>query len=90
MSEREGEPERKPWIWRKEPEVPPTDRYAVADQPVACAQCGYEEFVLGEALLNTVGMTLVGLDWANRSAYTLMCAQCGKMDWYGIEPTVIE
>lgn len=50
-----------------------------------CSQCGKEWFVLGNALLNTAGMSFLGLDWANRSAYTLTCARCGRIEWYARE-----
>jgi hypothetical protein len=37
-------------------------------------------------MLNTAGMTLLGLDWANRTAATLMCDQCGLIHWFGKPP----
>ena len=60
--------------------------YLVADKQVVCPHCGSNEFALGSAQLNTTGMTFVGLDWADKSAYTLMCAHCGRIEWFGQKP----
>lgn len=37
-------------------------------------------------MLNTSTMTLLGLDWANRSAITLMCDRCGLVHWFAKPP----
>lgn len=66
---------------------PGPDRFQVAGRPVQCPHCGHDQFAEGEALLNTAGMTLAGLDWANRSASTLVCAECGRIEWFGQKPT---
>lgn len=34
--------------------------------------------------LNTAGMTFLDLDWP--TAYTLMCAQCSRTEWFGQAP----
>lgn len=62
------------------------DRYEVESKLVRCPHCGHDRFAAGEALLNTVGMTFVGLDWANRTASTLMCDECGRIEWFGQKP----
>jgi len=61
--------------------------YEVEGKPVRCSHCGDDTFAEGSVLLNTVGMTFIGLDWANRTASTLMCAQCGRIEWFGQKPT---
>jgi uncharacterized protein len=60
--------------------------YQIEGRRVVCPHCGGEEFAEGSAQLNTAGMTFVGLDWANRSAHTLMCAQCSRIEWFGQAP----
>ena len=60
--------------------------YEVEGRRVTCPHCGGEEFAEGSALLNTVGMTFLELDWANKSAYTLMCAECSRIEWFGQAP----
>jgi hypothetical protein len=39
--------------------------------------CGGREFYDREVKLNSTGMELVGLAWANQSALGLLCASCG-------------
>ncbi len=56
--------------------------YAAAGREVACPHCGFAEFAEGSAQLNTSGMTFVGLDWANKSATTLACTNCGLVQWF--------
>lgn len=65
---------------------PNGERYTVAGKAVACAHCGHDHFVEGRALLNTAGMTFMNLDWANRSAATLTCTNCGRIEWFLADP----
>ena len=46
-----------------------TQHYQVAGRDVRCPHCGADNFDTASALLNTAGLTLLGLDWANRSAH---------------------
>ena len=63
-----------------------TSRFEVAGIVVRCPHCGGEEFVEGRTLLNTAGMTFFNLDWANRSAATLACVGCGRIEWFLADP----
>ena len=56
--------------------------YEVAGRQVVCPHCGGEEFEKSEAQLNTAGLTLLDLDWANRSAVVLVCRNCGHIEWF--------
>ena len=56
--------------------------YAVGSLEVRCPHCAGEEFERGHALLNTAGLTLLGLDWANREATVLICTACGYVNWF--------
>ena len=60
--------------------------YEVAGRPVRCPHCSHEKFVSGRALLNTAGRTFFNLDWADPSATTLICAECGRIEWFAQEP----
>lgn len=60
--------------------------YRLEGKTVTCPQCGGTEFAHGTAQLNTAGLTFVGLDWTNKSAHTLMCSECGRIEWFGQEP----
>src|SRR5262245_713320 len=61
-------------------------RYAAAHQRVVCPHCQGDLFLEGRALLNTPGMTLLNLDWAQRSAYILTCEACGRIEWFARRP----
>ena len=60
--------------------------YRIGGEPVQCDHCKHTKFVRGSAMLNTAGMTFFGLDWANRTATTLMCDHCGLIHWFGRPP----
>jgi hypothetical protein len=49
----------------------------IADRPLACLVCGSGQFWNQEVKLNTTGMELLDLGWANQSALGLICASCG-------------
>jgi DNA-directed RNA polymerase subunit RPC12/RpoP len=63
----------------------PTE-YSVAGRPVRCPHCGERKFAPGSALLNTRGRTAFNLDWFDPSATILICAECGRIEWYANEP----
>ena len=60
--------------------------YDIAGRPITCNHCQNTRFRKGATLLNTSTMTLLGLDWANRSAITLMCDNCGLVHWFAKPP----
>jgi len=59
--------------------------YAIAGRAVRCPHCGETTFAPGRALLNTPGLTFIGLDWAESSATILVCAECGRIEWYAVD-----
>jgi hypothetical protein len=67
-------------------EAPAGERYTVAGIAVTCKHCSRERFVEGRAQLNTAGLTFFNLDWANRSAATLTCTSCGRIEWFLADP----
>jgi len=70
-------------------EAPTGERYSVAGRSVSCGHCRHDHFVEGRAQLNTAGMTFLNLDWANRSAATLTCTACGRIEWFLADPEEI-
>ncbi len=64
----------------------PPARYFAGGKEIECEHCGHKEFDEGQAQLNTTGLTLLGLDWLNQTATTLMCDSCGRIHWYGVRP----
>ena len=49
----------------------------VGERRLACLVCGEGAFVYREVLLNTSGMTYMGLDWLNKAAVGVVCRSCG-------------
>ena len=60
--------------------------YQLVGKKVVCPHCGGTGFAEGSAQLNSAGMTFIGLDWANKSAATLACISCGRIEWFMQRP----
>ncbi|MCF6094355.1 hypothetical protein L1765_10305 [Microaerobacter geothermalis] len=58
-------------------------QYEAEGIKVVCPHCNHDRFKLGKAQLNTALLTFFNLDFANRSADTLMCERCGNIQWFG-------
>ena len=65
-------------------------RFSAGGLAVSCTHCKRDEFERQEAQLNTAGMTLLNLDWANRSGTALVCTNCGLIQWFATEPERID
>jgi predicted nucleic-acid-binding Zn-ribbon protein len=63
--------------------------FSVDGKPVRCPHCGGSEFAISSVMLNSRGRTAFGVDWADPSASILICAECGRIEWYAQEPTEI-
>lgn len=57
-------------------------KHKVAGAVLACAVCKNDEFWTRRTLMNTPGMTLFGIEWANKSALNYVCSQCGHVMWF--------
>ena len=60
--------------------------YSIAGRPVRCPHCGHTKFGSGHALLNTRIRSAFNVDWADPSATILVCAECGRIEWFAQEP----
>ncbi|WP_040163741.1 hypothetical protein [Microbacterium gorillae] len=49
---------------------------------LACLVCRNDTFTRHAYKLQTTGMTLLNLDWANDDATCLVCASCGFIHWF--------
>ena len=68
----------------------PAARFLIAGGEVSCPQCHNNFFREGSAQLNTAAMSLVNLDWVNKSATTLVCSQCSFISWFYDSPTRLD
>ncbi|WP_205600685.1 zinc ribbon domain-containing protein [Gracilibacillus sp. YIM 98692] len=64
--------------------------YKSNDIQVTCIHCKHAKFGLGQAQLNTRGLTFMGLDWLNESVHTLICKRCGYIHWFSGEVSEIK
>jgi predicted RNA-binding Zn-ribbon protein involved in translation (DUF1610 family) len=49
---------------------------------LVCTICKNDTFWARETLMNTVGMTIMKLDWANKKAQNYVCDKCGYVHWF--------
>jgi rubredoxin len=47
-----------------------------------CPVCKSKEFITRKSLLNSRGLTLLGLDWTNQGAINYICKTCGYIYWF--------
>jgi transcription elongation factor Elf1 len=57
-------------------------RIPAVGKDLTCLVCGGASFLVRQSLLNTVGLTALGLDWANRTAACYVCGNCGHIHWF--------
>lgn len=55
---------------------------SVRQHEISCALCRGKLFWDREVQLNTAGMSLMNLDWANASALGLQCAECSRLELF--------
>lgn len=67
-------------------EGPEPIEYLIAGRPVKCPHCGEGKFAPGSVLLNTRARSAFNVDWADPSATILVCAECGRIEWFVNEP----
>jgi DNA-directed RNA polymerase subunit RPC12/RpoP len=64
--------------------------YEIAGRLIHCHHCGGFEFEKDSILLNTPGMTMMGMAWADRTANVFACMRCGQIQWFLTEPEQID
>lgn len=52
---------------------------------VVCLFCGVDRFARRGVKLNTTGMELLGLGWANQTATGLICLNCGFLHTFATD-----
>ncbi|MBN1198196.1 MAG: hypothetical protein JXA23_02510 [Bacteroidales bacterium] len=59
--------------------------YTVSGHKLECPVCHHTKFTTRRTLMNTAGMTFLGIEWANREATNYICGKCGYVMWF-MEP----
>ena len=54
----------------------------VKGRKLICTVCGHDVFKPRKAQLNTRAASFINLDWANKSAYCYICANCSHIEWF--------
>lgn len=67
-----------------------TAEYTAAGIAIKCPHCGESRFKGSRVLMNTTGMSFVGLDWLNSEATVLKCAKCSRIQWFADELEIKE
>ena len=57
-------------------------RIEIGGKALRCQHCGYDQFVEGEAQLQTATLTLLRLEWLGKTANFYVCGECGFMHWF--------
>lgn len=57
-------------------------RFEIGGSQLRCMHCRHDTFTGASVLLNTPGMTFLGLEWLNDSARVLACVNCGFLHWF--------
>ena len=55
---------------------------SIKGQKLKCVVCNHDKFTFRTAQLNTSGMTSLGLDWLNDSAYCYVCENYTYIHWF--------
>jgi hypothetical protein len=58
------------------------NEYEIAGRVLSCHHCQHKEFTRRLALMNTSGLSMLGLDFANKDAVCYVCDQCGFVHWF--------
>ena len=56
--------------------------YRVHGKSLMCSVCEHEKFSHRPSQLNTAGMSMLGLDWANKTAHCCVCERCSHIEWF--------
>ncbi len=60
------------------------ERFVLGNK-LTCPVCGYDQFRKRSTLMNTPGMTFLGVEWANKQADNFICGKCGYVYWFMLE-----
>lgn len=66
-----------------------SDEFEINGIKLRCIHCGHRHFEVGDAQLNTAGLTALNLDWANDSASTVVCKSCSFIMWFAATPNKV-
>ena len=61
---------------------PEATEIIIKGNKLECSVCRNDTFWERQTLMNTPGMTFLGLEWANKKAQNYICDHCGYVHWF--------
>ena len=61
---------------------PESKQRIIKGHQLKCTVCKNDTFWERETLMNTPGLTFLGLEWANKKAQNYICDNCGFVHWF--------
>jgi predicted nucleic-acid-binding Zn-ribbon protein len=61
---------------------PRAESFRAAGKQIECPHCENILFHRRKVSLNTAFSSLVSLEWADREASVLVCANCSRIEWF--------
>jgi predicted nucleic-acid-binding Zn-ribbon protein len=61
---------------------PKAESFRAAGKQIECPHCENILFHKKKVSLNTALSSLVNLEWTDREASVLVCANCSRIDWF--------
>lgn len=58
----------------------------IKGNPLVCPICNNDKFRTRSTLMNTSGLSFLGMDWANKEANNYICSNCGYVYWFFNDP----
>lgn len=54
----------------------------IAGHALKCQHCDHNRFWQRKTLMNTRGLTFLGMEWANKESENYVCERCGYVTWF--------
>ncbi len=61
---------------------PESKQRIIKGNQLECNVCKNDTFWERQTLMNTPGLTFLGLEWANKKAQNYICDNCGFVHWF--------
>lgn len=67
--------------------ITPTTRFRIGETPITCPLCRHDEFDRRSMLMDTSGMSFLGVEWLSDSACVLVCKKCKRIELFAETPS---
>ncbi|MBW4888324.1 hypothetical protein KXQ82_01295 [Mucilaginibacter sp. HMF5004] len=56
--------------------------YEIDGKQLICTFCGTDTFYTRQEQLHSPGLTILNMEWADKTATCFVCGSCGYMHWF--------